>query len=91
MKIVNKSIQNLFDIALILYGDISNIVLMCKENNISIDETLKSGDMIESELTVTNVSVKEYYNSRNILPAQSIDDGDLSGDFNEDFSNDFLL
>ena len=63
--------QNLFDIALNLYGSIEGIVdLMMNNVNLSLADTLKTGDTLEfTDDFVINPDVAAWYRMNNIVPS----------------------
>jgi hypothetical protein len=78
--------QNIFDIALQYYGDVSAIVRVAQDNGISITQNLTAGQ----ELKIgepTNKIVQKYFEDRKIVI--NTDTKPALGDFNQDFSQDF--
>ena len=66
-----KANQNLFDIALSLYGSVEGIYdLLISNSNLSMDSDLKSGDVLEyHDYFVINDSIAKEISSEGIVPA----------------------
>ena len=65
--------QNIFDIAVYLYGSIEGVFyIMALNEDISFDTKFKAGDIINYDETITiNQSIINYLNNNNIIPANS--------------------
>ena len=70
--------QNLFDVALSLYGSIEGLLdLMVNNPTLSIDSEIKSGDRLQyTPYYYEDQTVLQYYKSNNIVPSNRI--GDIS-------------
>lgn len=66
--------QNLFDIALSLYGSVEGILdLFACNPNLSIDSNIKDGDILNyTDNYFEDSSVLDYYKSNKIVPANQI-------------------
>lgn len=68
--------QNLFDVALSLYGSIEGLLdLMVNNPSLSIDSEIKSGDKLQyTSYYYEDQTVLQYYKSNNIVPSNRIGD-----------------
>lgn len=68
--------QNLFDVALSLYGSIEGLLdLMVSNPSLSIDSEIKSGDRLQyTPYYYEDQTVLQYYKSNNIVPSNRIGD-----------------
>ena len=68
--------QNLFDVALSLYGSIEGLLdLMANNPSLSIDSEIKSGDRLQyTPYYYEDQTVLQYYKSNNIVPSNRIGD-----------------
>lgn len=68
--------QNLFDVALSLYGSIEGLLdLMVNNPTLSIDSEIKSGDRLQyTPYYYEDQTVLQYYKSNNIVPSNRIGD-----------------
>lgn len=70
-KYIITSGQNLFDVALHIYGSIEGIIdLMMNNSSLSLSDTLKSGnELLFSDDYIIDAGVVAYYRMNNIVPA----------------------
>ena len=63
--------QNLYDVALHIYGSIEGVIdLMMNNTSLSLDQTLKAGDeLVYTDDYVINKDVAAYYKVNEIMPA----------------------
>ncbi len=72
MRIISKQGQWLGDIAVRESGDISSVVDMAIENNLSVTENLKVGTEL-LKLEAISRRIMNYYDINNIYPATSME------------------
>lgn len=65
--------QNIYDVALHLYGSLQGITdLLMSNRSLSITDTLKSGDILYySDNYVVNEDIKKYFSNNNITPSNN--------------------
>ena len=63
--------QNLYDVALHIYGSIEGVIdLMMNNTSLSLDQILKAGDeLVYTDDYVINKDVAAYYKVNEIMPA----------------------
>ncbi len=62
--------QSLFDIALMAYGTIEGILMLCLENDVAMTDELEPGRVLRvPEFEGANKEIVEYYKAKNIQPA----------------------
>lgn len=70
--------QTLFDISLMVYGNIEGVFALCLANDVSITESLKPGQLlIVPEFTNTNNEIVAYYKAKQITPATGLTDQEI--------------
>jgi len=88
MTYVTTEGQSIFDIAIILTGDMTKAVDIANKNGLSLSNFIPNGTKIEYEIEenfVTNLI------NRNKLGVNTSDPAVFSGkDYNDDYNNDFL-
>jgi len=85
--------QNIFDAGLQLYGDVEQIFDFLVKNDISLDSSLRAGDVILYDDDLGNENVKDFIKTEGVIYNNSQDSMFIieEGDFNDDFDNDYLL
>jgi len=85
--------QNIFDAGLQLYGDVEQIFDFLVKNDISLDSSLRAGDVILYDDELGNENVKDFIKTEGVIYNNSQDSMFIieEGDFNDDFDNDYLL
>ncbi len=64
--------QNMFDMALQIYGDISGLVELSNDNSRSLTSDTSAGDKLKSSTQLKNKLLVEYYKGQNIKPATGL-------------------
>lgn len=86
--------QNLFDIAVQEFGTLEELFTFLIDNDFSVNTKLTSGqDVIINKVNIGNEDIKNFITLQNIT--MNNDQGEkvpplLSGDFSNDFSNDYF-
>ena len=69
-----ESKQNIFDASLQAYGNLDNLILLLRSNNISLTDALEAGYDVKTPVTdKTDQDILGYYNNKQIKPATDID------------------
>ena len=86
--------QNVYDIALREYGDVSAVVQLMNDNLAkitSLDASLIPGDYLIIDTTkIVNAEVVKYFENLQYT-INTGDEAIVGADFNDDFNNDFLI
>ena len=70
MKVTVLQNQTLSDIALQVYGTIEGVFVLATDNDLSVTDELKAGQVLECQADkVINKQIVQYYSDNNIHPA----------------------
>lgn len=91
-KIIAKNKQNLYNVALQVYGSFEGVFDIIKDNDISINITLFSGrELAIDEEKIIDLNVVRQYSKVDYIPNNGDFEQGGMGDFNEDFNEDFNI
>lgn len=80
--------QNIFDIALMTYGDVSAVVRLLEDNpNLDINQEINAGSIIE--YTITENAFVSFIGTQNITIATDDQNSDTGRAFGSAFDNSF--
>jgi hypothetical protein len=71
-EVAAEPYQNMFDIAVQLYGDLSGVFQLAKDNSKDMTTELLPGEVLKSRKEVINKLIVDYYRGRNIKPATGL-------------------
>ena len=96
MNYTVKNNQNIFDVCLQHYGTLDNLFTMLSDNNLDLNSTLNSGqiliinnNLLGNEL-IKRTIIKNSYIFVNEQISIFVTGGEFNGEFNDDFNDDFL-
>ena len=64
--------QNMFDLAVQVYGDLSGVFNLAKDNGKEMTGELTAGEVLKSRKEVANKLIVDFYKGRNIKPATGL-------------------
>jgi hypothetical protein len=64
--------QNMFDIALQVYGDLSGIIELAKDNGKGLTKDLTAGEVLKSRSKLKNKPVADFFEGRKSKPATGL-------------------
>ncbi|MBI9064880.1 MAG: hypothetical protein JEZ14_23035, partial [Marinilabiliaceae bacterium] len=64
--------QNMFDLAVQVYGDLSGVFILAKDNGHEMTGELSAGEVLRSRKEVANKLIAGFYKGRNIKPATGL-------------------
>lgn len=84
--------QNMFDVCLQAYGELSSIIQLLSDNDLSLDDTVKGNQAFIVDSNAGNNDVKKFSVRSRIIFNNSTSESDtsvLGGDYNDDYNNDY--
>ena len=64
--------QNIFDMALQIYGDLSGLVELSNDNGKALTDEVTAGEKVKSRNQLKNKLVVQYYQGKNLKPASGL-------------------
>lgn len=91
MKVIVQQRQSLSDIALQVYGDVSGVIAIARENGLSVTPDLVAGQVLQCPDVVYDNYLQNYVRRNGIKPATLYDGiGEISQRiFTEEFTLEF--
>jgi len=92
MNYVVKNFQNIFDVCLQHYGTLDYLFQLLSDNNLDLNSTLSSGQILTiNNNLLGNELIKRTIIKKNIIFVnEQLTLFQTSGDYNNDFNDDFL-
>ncbi len=69
---VVKARQNLFDMSLQIYGDLSGLIELAEDNDLNLTQELTPGTKLKSRIEVKNKQVVSFFKARKNKPATGL-------------------
>ncbi len=66
--------QNIFDLVIQVYGDMSGLKNMANDNNLNLTDDIGAGTILKTRSDVDNSLVVDYLNGKSIKPATALTD-----------------
>jgi len=74
-KVTVQKQQNIIDLAIQEYGSIEGLIQLAKDNDLSLDEDMVAGAMLEvNESKINNQPLVDYFKQRDIIIATGVSD-----------------
>ena len=92
MKIQSREGQNVGDLCLQLYGDVSHVVAIARRNNLSLDTAATADTEVDDFLLERgNEKIYKYFYARatDIMQSKDVVEAGRTGDYNNDYNNDY--